>query len=469
MVPGPLRPLLAAVALAVVAWSLLVPALQVPDEGGHFAYVQSLAENGEHPAGVPAGRLRHSTEQRVAENLARTERIAGAPDRKPPWGESTQRLWDRAAPRLEGERRTDSPGAAQAGHPPGYYLYAALPYWAASGGELFDRLHLMRLWSGALMLVTCAGAWLLIGELVGRDRLLQLAGAACVGLQPMATFVSSGVNPDAALFAATSIALWLGVRVLRRGPTHGTVAALLAVTAAAGFVKAAGLALVVPTLFALVVSARRRGSSGLLFGLLGAAAGAVALVASSELGRGLGDRAPIEAGLTELRGFASYVWQFYLPRAPFQHSVEGLGDASAWNVWFKGAWASFGSGEVTFPDGVHVLLAVVTVAVFGAACVALARRAVAPGAAPLVFLALFVTGLLLGAHWVEFWSLERGEGLTAQGRYLMPLMPLAGAAVAIALSLVRGRGRALGAAAVLAGMVALQLFSMAAVAGRFYA
>lgn len=466
---GPLWPLLAAVGLVAVCWVLVVPPFQAPDESGHFGYVQSLAENGERPGGVQGDEPPHSTEHRVAEAIARN-RIAGDPNRKPPWGESDQRLWDAVEPRLEGELRRDSSGGEQGGHPPGYYAYEALPYWIGSGGDLFTRLHLMRLWSAALMLVTTAGAWLLIGELVGRDRVLQLTGAACVGLQPMATFVSSGIAPDAALFAVTSVGLWLGVRVIRRGPTRATVAGLLAVTVAAGFVKAAGLALVVPALFALAVGARRRGGRAAIgLAAAGAAAGAAAVVATSALGRGLGERAPVETGLTELRAFGSYVWQFYLPRAPFLDPVEGLGDASAWNVWLKGSWAAFGSGEVRFPNAVYVALAAITVALFAAACVALARRAVANSAASLAFLGLFAAGLLAGAHWVEFWSLDRGEGLTAQGRYLLPLMPLAGCAAALALSLLRARLRVVAAAAVLAGMVALQLVSLATVAGRFYA
>ena len=44
---GPLGLLLAAVAVVLAAWALFVPPFQVPDENAHFAYVQSLVENGE--------------------------------------------------------------------------------------------------------------------------------------------------------------------------------------------------------------------------------------------------------------------------------------------------------------------------------------------------------------------------------------------------------------------------------------
>ena len=96
------------------------------------------------------------------------------------------------------------------------------------------------------------------------------------------------------------------------------------------------------------------------------------------------------------------------------------------------------------------------------------RGAFRPGHATLVFFALAIGFLFLSLHWVEFWSLKRGEGGTTQGRYRLPLMPIAGVAVAAALSNLR-RARPVGVALVLAGMVVLQCVSLAVVAGRFYA
>ncbi|HEX8052428.1 MAG TPA: DUF2142 domain-containing protein, partial [Thermoleophilaceae bacterium] len=246
----PLAPLLCAVAMVVVAWALFVPPFQVPDESGHFSYVQSLAENGERPVGGPAfgGPPRFSSEERWALSLSGAQRSFGDTGFDPAWDEASEAGWDRVDGELRPDRGDIAAAGAQARHSPLYYGYETAPY-AASGGDLFDRLYLMRLWSGALMLVTTLGAWLLVGELTGRDRLLQLAGASCVGLQPMATFVSAGVNPDAALFASSSLSLWLGVRVLRRGPTRASVAGLLAATALAALAKAAGLALPATLIF----------------------------------------------------------------------------------------------------------------------------------------------------------------------------------------------------------------------------
>ena len=56
-----------------------------------------------------------------------------------------------------------------------------------------------------------------------------------------------------------------------------------------------------------------------------------------------------------------------------------------------------------------------------------------------------------------------------QGRYLLPIVPLAGVAAAAALTLVPGRWRARVLSLGLGTLVALQALCLAAVIGRFYA
>ncbi len=455
--------------MAVTAWALFVPPFQVTDEHGHFAYVQSLAENGERPSNRDLPRYQtFSTEELWAEELSGAHRAYFDPTHKPAWDEWPEVVWDYVNDDIRPPRDNIRSAGAQERDPPLYYAYEVVPY-AASGGDLFDRLFLMRLWSGVLMLITTLGAWLLIGELVGRDRLLQLAGAACVGLQPMATFISAGVNPDAALFAASSMALWLGVRVLRRGATRASVAGLLAAVAAAALAKTTGLALLPGAVYVLVVAARRKGGIRRPWLPLALAAVAAAGASAAALQRDLGTRFPVKGALGDLDAFASYLWQFYLPRAPFLEPYEGFDDLPLWHVWHKTSWAAFGQLEVQFPDAAYIPLAAVTVLVAAAAVAALARGRINPGRAPLVFAGLVAFTLLLGLHWVEFQSLAEVDGTTNQGRYLLPLMPLVGVAVAGGLTNLPARWRPSGAALVLAGMVALQFFSLAAVAGRFYA
>src|SRR5437899_6138763 len=60
-VPGPLKILLVVAFLQSIAWNLALPAFQGPDEVGHFAYVQHVAETGELPH-VASGSKPESTD-----------------------------------------------------------------------------------------------------------------------------------------------------------------------------------------------------------------------------------------------------------------------------------------------------------------------------------------------------------------------------------------------------------------------
>ncbi|HEX8742393.1 MAG TPA: DUF2142 domain-containing protein [Thermoleophilaceae bacterium] len=465
----PLVLLLCAVAISLVTWALLVPPFAVPDEAAHVAYVQSLAERGERPrAGAPGDRL-YSSELRWARGAIRTNRIVD-PQLKPAWEPGAERLWERYRPRL-GVRGDDAKAiGAQANHPPLYYAYEAIPYTAPSGGDVFDRIFAMRVWSALLMLVTTTGAWLLIGELTDRDRLLQLAGSACVGLQPMATFVSAGVNPDALLFASYSMALWLAVRLVRRGPSRAPLAGLLAATAAAVLVKPAGLALVPAVVLVLAVLARRGGFAPRLSAVAGVGLAAVLVLVGVVGEREIGARAPLDLDPGALRGFATYLWDFYLPRLPFQNEYAALAiDNPAQTVWVEYTWAAFGLLDVRFPEPVYFGLAGVALATFASAAVAVARRRFRPDRNTLAIFGLVAACLVLGLHWVDFQSVRDDHGRVMQGRYLLPLMPIVGVAVAAGLSNLSRRLRELGAALILAGMAVLQLFSLALVAGRYLA
>jgi lipopolysaccharide export LptBFGC system permease protein LptF len=86
------------------------------------------------------------------------------------------------------------------------------------------------------------------------------------------------------------------------------------------------------------------------------------------------------------------------------------------------------------------------------------------------FFLLMLIPLLLGLHWLEYREqVTLKYGIRIQGRYLLPLMPVAGVAVAAALSLLRQRAREVVAGLLIGGMAALQLASLAILAGRFYA
>ena len=107
--------------------------------------------------------------------------------------------------------RTDGGGPSTAsGNPPFFYLVSGLGTWLDHGGTAFGRLYTERLLGVLLLLGTTVSAWLLAGEVFGRRRLPQLVCAATTSLLPMASFMSTNVNPDAMLILTWTVALWLG-------------------------------------------------------------------------------------------------------------------------------------------------------------------------------------------------------------------------------------------------------------------
>lgn len=475
-VPTPLAALLGAVVLLGLAWALVVPPAEAPDEPVHLAYVQILAETGHRP-GLDLGRVGgnvFSSEQRLARKVSNYEAPISQPTVRPEWRRSAFERWRERARDLPDSARRDGGSAnAAAGNPPLYYAWEAIAYRAASGGDLFTRWYAMRVWSMLALGVAVVATWLLIGELTGRDRLAQFAAAGFVGLQPGATAISAAINPDGAMIAAWAMVLWLGVRLLRREPSVGGVVALLAATLAALLIKATSFGLLPAVALVLVIAGRRAlhgrrprvielTALGVLAG--GAIAAVIATGATNRLSGGLNG-----AGHPSLRGFLSYLWQAYLPNLPFQTQVKNLAPFWGYDVWVKSGWGNFGWAEQLLPAAVHAVIGVACLALLGAGALAVWRGRFPVDGAVLAFLGVVAVALVLGLHWGEYRQFLDTHLSLLQGRYLLPLLPIGGLALAAALTNLRLRHRPLAIGVLIVAMFALQLFSLGIVVGRFYA
>lgn len=480
--PGPLVLLLAAIAILGVAWALVKAPWQAPDETWHFEYAQSVAERGALPDG--ASRPSASSEQGLADQASRAGAIAFHLPLKPPWDAASFARWERADAALPGGARSDGGGPnTAASNPPAYYLYEAIPQKALWFGDVFDRLFAMRVWSVLLLLVSATATWLLAGELFGRNRILQLAAAAIVGLQPMATFMSSSVNPDGMLMALWALTLWMGVRVLKRGLTIGSGAALAALAAATALTKATGFIVVAAAAGVILYSLwrqRRDGARWLVRTAAVCAAVAVIPLGGWFVAARVSDRAaitqvPSTTGQTisplhfPAGYFASYLWQFYLPKLGFMQQAQ-VDSNYGYDVWFRTGWGVFGWKEVRLPETVYSWLRWLSYVALIAAAVALVRRKVTLSAPVAAFLGLSGLALVLAMHWIEFrFIVERGGELFIQGRYFLPILPLAACAGAAALTLVPDRFRGAVAGGGLAGLLALQVLALGTVLARYYA
>jgi 4-amino-4-deoxy-L-arabinose transferase-like glycosyltransferase len=331
--------------------------------------------------------------------------------------------------------------------------------------------------------VTVLGTWLLAGEVLGRRRLLQSAAAAVPALLPMFTFISASVSPDGMMYALWSLALWLGVRCVKRGVPVRDGAAFFAIVGLACTVKATSFALLVPAAFVAVVGilgrrpwrvtglARLVAVIGLPLALtLGIWMLAAALEDRPAAAQVSAAAAPSVRGGTNLRELLSYLWQYYLPRTPLQQPFRiPPGGYPLLQVWITQAWGAFGWLEVKFPPWVYRVLGPLSVGVLAAGLVALvrARRAVDLRVAGV--LALAFAALLGGLHWTDYHQLQAGAPAFMQGRYLFPVIGIFGLALGGAISLVPATRRAAVTGAAIAGLFVFHLFAIGLVLERFYA
>ena len=452
-----------------IAWALFLPPGQSPDESPHLAYAQSIAEDLQRPLPEEDDAVAmFSTEQSLARHHGNEHegQLLGNPE----WSEVEHDAWETKEAALTDTERADGGGPnPAAGNPPLYYLYESLPYLAV-GGDFFDRMYAMRLWSVLLLLLGVAGTWLLVGELTGRNRLLQLTAGAVVGLWPMATFIASSVNPDAAVNALWAVALWLGVRLLRRGWSWPDGLGLTLVTAACVLTKPVGLALLPPValVFGLTLYRAAGRDPRPPWVLPSVIVACVLLAVATAVGA---DRvvSPISEGGLAVGDFLNYIWQFYLPWVGFLEPLEGIPQLGVWDIWVKTGWGAFGWLEVRFPDPVYVVFGVLSVAWLLVGTWAIVRGRIRIRPAEWAFFTLAAGSLLLGLHLAEWQAFDERGDLLLQGRYLFPLLPLAAVWLAAIIALLPQRMSRPAVGTLLVALYVFQLFSLAVVGGRFYA
>jgi 4-amino-4-deoxy-L-arabinose transferase-like glycosyltransferase len=475
--PASLSALFVIVVLVGLAWALVVPPWQSPDEVAHFAYVQSLAEDFDLP-GIK-GHPGDSTDQADADNAVGASRGAFYPQSAPPdWSRSD---WDAylAQVRTNPPPRTNGDGPNPAStNPPLYYLYGDIAYLVDHGGTAFGRLYAIKIWGLLLLVGTTLAAWLLAGEVFGRRRLPQLACAAVAGLLPMETFISTSVNPDALMIALWTFALWLGARVINRCAAGRDAIALCAVTAAAVLTKATSYALIAPVLLAIVVGIWRRPETERRTSRRGLAAAGLVLVVpivgwlglATALGRsGVNTIAPGPGARSfNLREFISYVWQYYLPRLSFLTPFRTTAQLPAYDVWVRQGTGTFGWLDVLLPHWMYQAAAIVLGVIAITTVLLLTRLRNRRHLVLLAFFALTLVALLGLLHITEYRSIIAAKGPVLQGRYLLPAVGLLGLAVGLIVARMPIRARPSATGLVLVGLFLMQTISLASIIRGYY-
>jgi len=372
-----------------MAWSLLTPPFQVPDETAHFAYTQSVVERGSRP-GVE-GRAEFSSEQRQAMAAMGTLGIIGRPlVHSPADGRNVGnalKASEKTSPRGDGG------GASSASsQPPLYYILASLPYRVFSWATLSTRLHAMRALSVVIFGLGAALCALLAAEIVRGRAWAPLVGGMAVALSPYTAFISSGVTPDTLLLTVSVFTLFLVARAFRFGVTTRRAVALGVVVGAGALTKLTFAAFVPPAILVLVflVIRDRRDLRGQRFGaayVLGLALiAAAALPTLVILWTVLAEPEPpinTEAlavavgagGSTNLREIAVYGWELFLPRLPFMsQQFTYFPPVSTWIDGFAGRYGWLDYSAPSLVIGCYRIF-IAVVGVLAGSALFLARRA----------------------------------------------------------------------------------------------
>jgi hypothetical protein len=481
--PRPLAALLVAATLLSIGWILFTPALQGPDETGHVAYVQYLAENGHGPTTGETPGGSQSQELQALIFWHNLQAVLGVSTGRPGWTPAEQQGYDRARRHA---RRDDGRGPnALAQNPPAYYVYDAVAYKLGGGWQLSARLLLMRLANLPFLWLIIAATWVIMGELLGRRPFPRLVGTGAVALLPMVTFMSSVVNPDIALAAISTGAIAVALVGVRIGPRLEVLLGLGALAMLGVLTHGRGLALLPATVLVIAlllwragggpIPARVRalGTAGAL-GLMGV--GLIAAIVYSNAHAGgtslTGElTGSSSAGAGHLSGLFEYVWQFYF--SPLTEMQPAPGSDIGYRQIFVEQFlaGTFGSLDVKLPIAVYRVLevaqAIGLLVLFGA----LVRRwdLIRRHAAQAIVLVVFTVCTLGLLHVASWQDLSEANATLMAGRYLLPIAAVFGAAVAFVVAVLPRRlGVALGAT-VLASGVALTVGGIAVTVVRFNA
>ena len=461
-----------------VAWSLIVPAFQGKDEVDHFAYVEQLAENGALPWGNRENGTYSPEQTRVLEGLDYWYTVH-APQTPSISSLAEERTLTRDVHAGASLRGTGEAGVATP-EPPLYYALQTIPY-ALARGNMLTQLQLMRLLSALFGALTALFTLLFLRELLPRAPQLATVGALCVALQPQLASMDGAVSPDSMLYAVTAGVLLCLARAFRRGLTLRLAIALGGLIAIGFATKLNFAGLAIGVFLGLAVLALRgakaKGSAGTLPAAVAAGIGlapvmlyAAANALSHHPTFGLASGA--EHGFTahSLSHELAYIWQLYLPRLPGM-TPYFAGVTTFRDIWFDRSVGLYGFMDTMFPVWVDDVALVPAALIVGVLCRELfvRRDALRARLPELGVYAAIAVGLpaMVGASSYLSNALEGGAAF-AEPRYLVPMIPLLGAVVVLA---VRGSGPRW-APVVGAGLVILFLghdvFSQLQVIARYY-
>lgn len=464
--------------LNATAWSIITPPFQGRDEVDHFAYVARIAETGQLP-NLPPGPYRYPAEETLVSAGLHYPEV-----RFTSYAPSIASVAEQEALIKDVNAKyplNDSEGAGGASRePPLFYALQTIPYGLGEGNVLV-QLQLMRLLDALLGGITALLIFLFLRETLPGLPWAATVGAICVALQPEFASVAGSLNPDALLYALSAGVFLCLARAFRCG-LRVRLAVVLGLLIAAGlatYYSFIGVALGAVGALALLGGRefRARGRRALAAPLVAigisiapAALDALIKALAGESAFGQASSVGGQLGAASLLNEISYAWQMYLPRLPgMTHYFVGI---EMWReVWFDRSVGLYGWMDTTFPGWAQnlALLVAATITILCLRELLAHRHALKQRLPELAGYAAITVGLLAMLGFASYSSdVVEHEAALAEPRYLLPLLPLLGIVLALA---VRGAGRRLlpiAGAALVVVFLGHDLFSQMQVIARYY-
>jgi 4-amino-4-deoxy-L-arabinose transferase-like glycosyltransferase len=291
----------------------------------------------------------------------------------------------------------------------------------------------MRFVSAALGALTVVFVFLAAREFfLSRRLIVAVLAALLVAFEPMFAFGSGSLNNDAGVNVAAAALLYVMIRALRVGLTSGLAICFGALLVLAPLMKGTGYELYPAAALATAAILKRRHSArDVRIVALGVAAFVLVqlswTLASGHFERGSfttpggaapGTSGPVADAVQHPFGFASYIWQVFLPKLPFMTDLH----PQAWpafDIYVKRGWGAFGWYAIGFPNWVYIVIAtiMVCVAILAVRSVWRIRMNLRTHLLPVLLVALVIVSVI-GAVEASFYTPNGGRAVVAeQGRY----------------------------------------------------
>jgi hypothetical protein len=459
-VPRPLLVLTLGVLLHNIAWIVVLPAWQGPDEFSHYAYVERLGADHklmrfDHG---PVVRTTLSDASNMSFAATGFDRLRFRSTLRPFGAAADDRtLFPFETPNLA-QHNAGQLGANN--YPPAYYI-AALPFyklpWLSNATQRDYSIRLLSALLGALIVPLTYR----LGRAAALSRRTSLLAAALATTAPIMTQQSAVFSPDVLLVVAI---VGLAGECLRARDRldRRAVAWMLAWGALAALTKPIGLpaaaAIAVPIAILTFGDLRRRTRFALLAGASLAGVLFGGLFASSLFG------VAVPASYSwpfRLRFAGEYLWQYYLPRLPGMPVVlppaTPASPPAAW-MWGKEGVGILGWLTTLLPEWTYRLAWIPTLLAGGVALVGgrVGHARDRSGRSAVVALLVASVMYILVLHASEaVYMLGTGNRLL-QGRYFLPVYPL------IAVAILAGLSRFGQRVAIVVGLVVLAAWTLAA-------